>query len=276
MRHASIWTVLALLGLAGCGGDSETPAEPAQVATPTVAEEAAPEQQAEAQAPGEEANVVEAGEDVSVEAGSSKEIVLASVEIPAASATKSFKAGKEYAIVKPAQPTGAEPGQVEVTEFFMYTCPHCFSFEPYIKAYEANKPSYVNIVQVPVMFNAVAQLHAKAYYAAEALGVLEKTHQPMFEEIHLNRNMLSTEDALAGFFAEHAGVDRAEFLKTFNSFGVESKVRKAASLAQRYQVSSVPNVFVAGKYRTSGNMVGSYEGMISVIQELAEAEHAGP
>ena len=56
-----------------------------------------------------------------------------------------------------------------------------------------------------------------------------------FNEIHINRNLLETEAKLAALFAKH-GVDEATFKSTFNSFAVNTKLKRAEELVGRYRV----------------------------------------
>lgn len=273
MRLVKFWAVAALLPLYACSADdNDMQPEPAPVVSAPQAQapqaETAPTTEAQAE------DVVEAGEEVAAETGSQSEIVLAQAGSAAAAKSK-FVAGQDYEVVKPAQPTSAGPGEVEVLEFFMYTCPHCFNFEPHMNNYIADKPSYVKVQRVPVMFNDVAVLHARAYYTADILGVLDKTHLPMFEEIHINRNMLSSESELEDFFASH-GVEREKFRGTFKSFAVEGKLKKGATAAQRLKITSVPFVAINGKYKTAGSMTKSYDKVIEVIEDLTALEHNNP
>jgi thiol:disulfide interchange protein DsbA len=118
-----------------------------------------------------------------------------------------FREGTHYQRLPSAQPTSSPPGTIEVTEFFMYTCPHCFNFEPHLSSWLKNKPSNVNFVRVPASFNPVAELHSKAFYAAEMLGVLDDVHEDFFREFHVKRNRMSSEGAVVKFFVDH-GVDK--------------------------------------------------------------------
>ena len=38
-----------------------------------------------------------------------------------------LRAGRDYRVIDPPQPTSTEAGRVEVTEIFQYSCPHCFT-----------------------------------------------------------------------------------------------------------------------------------------------------
>ena len=157
-----------------------------------------------------------------------------------------FEEGKDYRRLPSPVPTSV-PGQPEVVELFSYTCPHCRSMEPVVKEWLARKPEDVTFVRVAVAFGANWEPSARAYYAAEALGVLEKTHQPLFDAIHQDKRRLNSEDELAKFFAEH-GVDEGAFRKAYNSFQTETQLRRANQLAQRYGVRGVPAVIVNGQY----------------------------
>ena len=50
---------------------------------------------------------------------------------------------------------------------------------------------------------------------------------------------------------------------------------RADELNRRYRISSVPTIIVNGKYTTDGPMVGSYEEMLQLVDELAAAEREG-
>jgi thiol:disulfide interchange protein DsbA len=186
-----------------------------------------------------------------------------------------FEAGKHYVVLTPAQPTSTGDGRVEVTEIFMFGCPGCFGFEPYIQAWLEKKADYINFVRVPAQWSSHPEspMHARAYYMAEALGKLGEIEEDFFNEVHRKGNLLDTEAKLAAFFAAH-GVDEAAFKSTFNSFAVNAKLKRADELVQRYRVQSTPSVIVNGKYLTVGRMAGSVEAWFAIIDDLAAREHA--
>jgi thiol:disulfide interchange protein DsbA len=186
-----------------------------------------------------------------------------------------FEAGKHYVVLTPPQPTSTGAGKVEVTEIFMFGCPGCFAFEPYIQAWLEQKPDYINFVRVPAQWSShpESMIHARAYYTAEALGKLGEIEEDFFNEVHKNGNLLDTEPKLIAFFTAH-GVDEAAFKSTFNSFAVNAKLKRADELVQRYRVQSTPTVMVNGKYQTVGRMAGSVEAWFAIIEDLAAREHA--
>lgn len=183
--------------------------------------------------------------------------------------------GKEYELVIPEQPTQVEDGKVEVVEIFWYGCPHCYDFEPYLEKWLSALPPYAEFRRLPASFNDRWLLHARAFYAAESLHVLDKVHHPLFEALTKDQKRFDTEDNLAAFFAEH-GVDEAQFRQTFNSFAVDAKVKQSSQMVRNYGINGVPAVIVNGKYRTAASLTtGGYPALLEVIDQLIEKERAG-
>lgn len=181
-----------------------------------------------------------------------------------------YSEGKQFkqvkTIVKP-----ADPKRVTVEEFFWYGCQHCFHFEPEINAWKARKPADVDFVRVPASLGKpVGVLHQKAFYTAEALNVSDKIHGALFEGIHVRNQPLFTQDALAALFNAQSGILPDVFNNTFSGFAVDSRVRRAETLAREYLVYSVPTVVVGGKYQTNATLAGTFPEMIKVIDFLVE------
>lgn len=182
-----------------------------------------------------------------------------------------YIAGKDYAKISPEQPAAGE-NKVQVVELFWYGCPHCYRFDPYIKKWRESKPDYVEFVHMPAIFtNKRWKLHATAFYTAEVLGVVEKIHEPLFDAINKEHKRMASEDELAAFFAQY-GVSEEEFHKTFNSFAVQAKVKRAADMTRRYGITGVPVVIVNGKYRVDGPMAKNYDNMIRILNHLIKKE----
>ena len=185
-----------------------------------------------------------------------------------------FESGVHYQVLSPTQPTSSGPDQVEVAEFFMYSCIHCYNFEPFVEQWASAKPDYVNFIRVPTVWSPPVRLHAQAFYAAEALGRTEDMHTPFFREMHVNGNFLQTEAEIAAFFGQF-DVGGEEFTSAFQSFAVHTKLQRADELARRYRVSSTPSIVINGKYLTNASMAGGYPQLLVLIDELAAAERAG-
>ncbi|NOQ12898.1 MAG: thioredoxin domain-containing protein [Methyloprofundus sp.] len=182
----------------------------------------------------------------------------------------SFAAGKGYKDLAAIQPT-QDPTKVEVIEFFWYGCPHCYQFEPLLEKWHANLPANVTFIRQPAVFSKVWAKHAKAYFTAEVLDVVDKVHADLFHAIQVKKQKLTSEEDLAEFFVAH-GVDKAAFHDAYNSFIVDTKMRQAKTMGPRYGITGVPAIVVNGKYLVNGKTAGSHEGMIKVINELIAQE----
>jgi len=181
-------------------------------------------------------------------------------------------AADTYKRLSKPQPTDS-PDKIEVVEVFWYGCPHCYDFEPHLNEWLQNKPEDVDFKRMPAVFRQDWLAHAKAYYTARELGVVDKVHSEIFRQIHEKRNILNKESALKAFFVEQ-GVDGDAFTKTYNSRTVESHIKQALAKLRRYEITGVPAVVINGKYMTSGPIAGSYETMVQTMNELIEKERA--
>ena len=189
-----------------------------------------------------------------------------------APAPAAWEEGKNYFLVDPPQPT-ATGGKVEVLEVFSYACPHCAHFQPTADEIKKSLPAGAVFVYMPAVFNPSWEPYARAYYAAESLGVLDQTHQELFDALHRDHQQLRTIDDLSTFYAQH-GVDKAKFLATAGSFEVESKLQRASQIVKADGVDGTPSIIVNGKYRVTGVSAGGYPQMVQVVDFLVQKELA--
>lgn len=176
-----------------------------------------------------------------------------------------------YQLVQPPQPTQVQPGRIEVLEFFWYGCPHCFAMEPHVEKWLQSKAGDVEFIRVPGVLNKVWMAHARAYYTAQKLGVLDRIHRPLFDAMHREKRKIFSDEELRAFF-EEKGVNADEFTRIFTSHEVEIRVKQAYVLAQNYRLTGVPAFIVNGKYATSGQLAGTYENIITTLNRLIEME----
>lgn len=196
--------------------------------------------------------------------------------LPVQASRAALVEGRDYALVEFPQPT-TDPKRVEVLELFFYGCPHCFELEPLLEPWVKKLPKYAYFRRMPAIFNDSWVPMAKAFYAAQDLGVLEKLHSDMFNAIHLQGINLNSRDTLLRFVAAR-GVDAKKFGEAYDSFGVQNQVSQARQLTGAYGIQGVPSMIVDGKYRTSSSMTGSHEKLFPVLNQLiamALKEHGG-
>lgn len=182
-----------------------------------------------------------------------------------------YEAGVDYKVITPPQPTDSA-NQIQVIELFWYGCPHCHHFIPYVDRWLKHKPANVDFELMPAVLRPEWEVHARFYYAEQALGLTDKLHVKLFDAIHDERLPLYTEDALLDWVAKQ-GVDRQSFADAMHSFAVNLKVNRAREMGRRYGVDGTPAVIVDGKYRIEPGMNGAdFKEMLKVVNFLVKKE----
>ena len=169
------------------------------------------------------------------------------------------------------QPT-SDPDRIEVVEVFWYGCPHCNSFQFFLEPWIEALPDHVRFVRMPAVFSDVWELHARAYYIAAALGVLDEIHPRIFAAIHDEGRPLETMAAVRGFFISQ-GVAASDFDRHANSFSVKSGLQRSVVMQGRYGLRGVPALIVNGRFLVSGSTAGSYPKVLEVTDALIAREH---
>ena len=105
--------------------------------------------------------------------------------VPALAAPARWVEGTHYIVVDQPQPTTVPAGSVEVMEVFSYACPFCNQFQPVIHRLERSLPVNARMVFLPAAFKPDEDwpMFQQAYYAAQSLGIADRTHQAMFDAV---------------------------------------------------------------------------------------------
>ena len=148
--------------------------------------------------------------------------------------------------IRPPIPTGAT-GKVEVIEFFWYACGACYAFEPHLERWLQKLPKDVEFKRVPAMFNERVAIAARVYYTLEAIGEVHRVHRPLFDAIH-TQSLRITDERQLNQWLQRQNVDLAKFAAAYKSFGVESRLRRAAELQDASKIDGVPALVVHGRY----------------------------
>lgn len=194
---------------------------------------------------------------------------LTSITACAQATPEAFQAGTHYFPIEPAQPTSTGD-KIEVIEVFSYACIHCAHFEPTVQKWKSTMPANVAFSYLPAAFNASWEVFARAYFAAQDLGIADKAHQDLFDGVHVRRDIRNLED-IAKVYAKHGKTEK-QFIDATTSFAVEMKLNRAKQMVPAYGVDGTPTVIVAGKYRINGNSAGGQEKIFDVVNFLVAKE----
>jgi thiol:disulfide interchange protein DsbA len=158
-------------------------------------------------------------------------------------------AGVEYLVLPAAQKTdGAK--KIEVTEFFAYYCPHCNAFEPLLAAWVKKQGDNIVFKRVHVYRDAGVLPQQRLFYTLEAMGLAEQYNDKVFAAMHTERLPLGSDEQVFDWAAK-AGIDRARFIDTYRSYGVQARMYQANAQMAAYGINQWPMIAVDGRFLTS-------------------------
>ncbi len=193
--------------------------------------------------------------------------VIAAAAAPVPAALRAQAAGdSSYSVLTPPLPV-ENPSKIEVAEFFWYGCPHCYTLEPLIEEWIPKLPADAYFRRIPAVFNERWALDASIFYAFESLGVLARLHRPFYDAIHRDRLRTDDQAALNEWLGRN-GVDAKKFDEAMKSFGVQSKVRRAAQFSAASKIDGTPALMVQGRYTISAEQGGTRPGMLANAERL--------
>jgi protein dithiol oxidoreductase (disulfide-forming) len=185
--------------------------------------------------------------------------------------------------MKPTQPDG----KIEVTEVFSYGCPYCFQAMEDMATLKASLPRDAEMTYLPASFipSEGWPMLQRAYLTAKALGIADATHDLMFVAIWQTgefpyidpatgnmRKQLPGIDAAARFYENHSSVKSAEFLALASSAQIDAEMKQADALVNAYRIPGTPALVVNGRYLVNAAKVGSYAGVVQLVNYLVDVE----
>ncbi|MEG3593143.1 MAG: thiol:disulfide interchange protein DsbA/DsbL [Pseudomonadota bacterium] len=177
-----------------------------------------------------------------------------------------FQEGVHYqTLAKPV--VTSDPEKIEVVELFWYGCPHCDSLDPALKVWVNRLPADVSFVRIPVVFGRSWEMHARMFWVAKNIGLLETIHEPLFNAIHREGQRLQRVDDVVAFF-ERFGADPAIVKRELGSFATESALRLADARTRAYGIRGVPAFVVDGRHVTGIAQAGGENQLFDLLDEL--------
>jgi thiol:disulfide interchange protein DsbA len=192
-----------------------------------------------------------------------------SATLPALASPAAPQDGAEYQSLASPQPTDSG-NKVEVIEFFAYYCPHCYAFEPSLEAWVKKQGDNIVFKRVHISAGANVLPQQRLFYTLDAMGLLPQYHQKAFDAMHVEHLRLSSDEEVFDWAAKN-GIDRAKFIDTYRSFGLQARLRRASSMMDSYQVGFWPLLVIDGRWQTSPSQAGSHmpEGSSEAQQQQA-------
>jgi len=154
-----------------------------------------------------------------------------------------------------------------VIEFFWYGCPHCYHLEADVNKWAKSLPADVEFKRIPAYPSEAWGEAARIFYTLEAMGLLDKYHDKVFDAIHKDNINLINKKIRDQWLAKN-GIDPAKFDQVSKSFTVASNLQRDKQMTMNYKVDGVPRLVVGGKYYTSGELAGGADKIFPAVDEM--------
>jgi protein dithiol oxidoreductase (disulfide-forming) len=202
-------------------------------------------------------------------------------------AAQTWTENVNYVHLRPEQRTSVAPGKVEVMEVFSYACPACNNFQPVMDKLRRSLPPNAQLVYLPAAFHPEEDwaMFQRAFFAAQALGIVDKTHQGIFDAVwksgqlavvdpdsHRLKSHLPTIADAAAVYARLAGIKAEDFVAAGNSFAVDVKARGADAQILAMEIPGTPSIVVNGRYRIVMDSVPQADQLIELVKYLVAKE----
>lgn len=170
----------------------------------------------------------------------------------------------------------------EVREYFSVYCGHCFKAEPIMHSIEKSLPADASFERNHVDFlrgasPKIQQMITKSIVVAEQLGNTDKLVGAVFNYIHVQKAVITSEKDLRNIFVLN-GADGEKFDKLMKSFSVNSKAKALKkyqeNMTAKRVLTGVPTIIVNGKYKIDptkldkNNFEQDYQNLVKYLLEL--------
>lgn len=195
-------------------------------------------------------------------------IAAAFLLAPLAASAVEYQEGVHYTVIN----NGPATAKPEITEFFSFYCPHCYTFsKTVVPKILAEKPEGVTFNQAHVDFigKEMGIEMSRAFAVAHQLNVDEKIDAALFAAIHDKKQHFTNRDDIRALFVAN-GVDGKAFDAAADSFMVNAQMAKMKRDTENAKLTGVPAVVVNGKYRVETGAVKSYDELLDIAYYLTK------
>lgn len=160
--------------------------------------------------------------------------------------------GKYQIIGKASRLKGAK--QIEMIEFFNYSCGHCYKFLETSKRLHKKFKGKLLHKKSPIYWGQQNPYPAMAFYISDEQGVEQKFTQELFDtNFQLSVNIF--QPRVIKLLAKDYGIEK-EMLEGMQSASIKAKVQKSLDLAKHYKANETPTVIINDTLRVTPSISG--------------------
>ena len=156
--------------------------------------------------------------------------------------------------------------QVEMTEFFNYSCGHCYRFLETSKKLHAKFKDKLHHKKYPIYWGQQTALPAKAFYITDELGLEEKFTQELFDtnfKLHIN----IFQPRIIQRLSQNYKIEQ-EIRDGMKSPVIEAKVNESLALANKYNANETPTIILNKVLKITPSISGGTTEMMTENLEL--------
>lgn len=181
-------------------------------------------------------------------------IIIFFIFIKHAYAEVIYKEGKDFNTIKTRVIQDAK-----ILEFFSFYCIHCYKFDFIYNINEKIKKNIsqdIKIIQYHVDFlgGDMGKILTKAWAVAMALGLEEIIKPIIFKQIQKNMKFYNEKD-LKKDFIKASGITDQKYDIVWNSFLVQSLIKKQQKAAYDINLTRVPTILINSRYIINNTMI---------------------
>ena len=156
--------------------------------------------------------------------------------------------------------------QVEMIEFFNYSCGHCYRFLETSKKLHAKFKDKLHHKKYPIYWGQQTAFPAKAFYITDELGLEEKFTQELFDtNFKLQINIF--QPRVIQRLSQHYKIEQ-EIRDGMKSPVIEAKVNESLALANKYNANETPTIILNKVLKITPSISGGTTEMMTENLEL--------
>lgn len=164
------------------------------------------------------------------------------------------------------QQTSAPRREIEVIEFFAYSCPHCYRLEPALQDWVKANTDRIRFRRIHMETRAF-ELHQRLFYALQSKHVSQGAHRMAFQAFHEDGNLLRSERGILPLWMK-LGFDATELGARLNSRDVDRDIEIDRQTQLRFGVTRWPTVVVGGRFFTNPELAATDVSGVSEDQAI--------
>ena len=156
--------------------------------------------------------------------------------------------------------------QVEMIEFFNYSCGHCYKFLETSKKLHQKFKDKLYHKKYPIFWGEQTALPAKAFYITDELGLEGKFTQELFDtnfKLHIN----IFQPRVIQRLSQHYKIEQ-EIREGMKSPTIEAKVNESLTLAKTYKANETPTIILNKVLKVTPSISGGTTEMMTENLEL--------